>query len=247
MVDVEKEKNHFEKWQEDSVMAQFGDNGIALTQQQATQFCEYGSFLQQKNAETNLTAITDTQGIIDKHFIDSALVAQFVPQGATLCDVGCGAGFPSVVVKILRPDVSITAVDSVGKKTKFVKELLARLQIDGEVLNLRAEQLAVSNREFYDVVCARAVANLTTLLEYLAPLVKVGGVVLAQKGKDGLEELHQAEYCAKVLGLQLAESRSFNLPNGDERIILVYKKISSTPQKFPRPQNAPRKNPLIKN
>ena len=233
------------QWQEDILTQAFSDNGMALTQRQAQQLCEYGRFLQEKNQETNLTAITDTQGIIEKHFIDSGLVAEFLPQDATLCDIGCGAGFPSVVAKILRPDVKITAVDSVGKKTNFVKELLARIEVDGEVVNARAEQLVATNREFYDVVCARAVANLVTLLEYLAPLAKVGGIVLAQKGKDGMEELQQAEYCAKILGLQLSESKSFCLPNGDQRIILVYKKVSATPAKYPRPQNAPRKNPLV--
>lgn len=235
----------FQGWQSQRIKSVFCSGGIPLTEHQAQLFCCYGEFLQQKNAETNLTAITAPEEVTVKHFFDSALVADFVPEGATLCDVGCGAGFPSAVVKILRPDVNVTAVDSVGKKTRFVQQLFEKLGLSAEVVNARAEQLAQDRRETFDVVCARAVANLVTLLEYLAPLVKVGGIVLAQKGKDGKEEQSQAEYCARVLGLQLVESKDFTLPNGDQRVILQYKKVFSTPKKYPRPQNAPRKNPLL--
>ncbi|MBR5250487.1 MAG: 16S rRNA (guanine(527)-N(7))-methyltransferase RsmG [Clostridia bacterium] len=234
----------FNEWNYDNIIEIFKSQKIELTIDQAQKLCVFGEFLQQKNQEINLTAIVDTNEVIVKHFLDSALIVPFIPTNANLCDVGCGAGFPSVVAKILRPDITITAVDSVGKKIAFVTELLAKIQVDGQTKNLRAEDLAKTNREYYDVVTARAVANLTTLLEYLAPLVRLGGLVIAQKGKDGVSEAKDADFCAKTMGLTLVNSLLTHLPNGDQRMILVYKKVNSTPKKYPRPKNAPKKNPL---
>lgn len=233
-----------DEWSLSEIKRFFALTDVVLTEEQAQKFCVYGEFLQQKNQSVNLTAITDRQGILQKHFLDSAYVAKYVPQNATLCDVGCGAGFPSVVVKIIRPDVKITAVDSVGKKTAFVAELLQRLGVEGQTANMRAEELAKQNREAYDVVCARAVAELPTLLEYLAPLAKVGGLVLAQKSRESQAEQAKATYACNILGLELIGAKEFCLPNGDNRVILQYKKVLTTPKKYPRGQNAPRKNPL---
>lgn len=233
-----------DEWNVSDIKQFFALSGFELTEDQAQKFCVYGEFLQQKNRLVNLTAIADKQGILQKHFLDSAYVARYVPQNATLCDVGCGAGFPSAVIKIIRPDVKITAVDSVGKKTAFVAELLQRLGVEGQTANMRAEELAKQNRETYDVVCARAVAELPTLLEYLAPLAKVGGLVLSQKSRESQAEQAKAVYACRVLGLEQTAAEYFCLPNGDSRVILRYKKVSPTPKKYPRGQNAPRKNPL---
>ena len=233
------------EWNEREIITAFTERQIPLTEEKAKKLCVFGSFLQEKNAEFNLTAITEKNEIIVKHFIDSALTAKFIPLGSRLCDVGCGAGFPSVVLKILREDLKVTCVDSVGKKVNFVRELTEKIGAECRTLHIRAEELAEKERESFDAVCARAVAALPTLLEYLAPLVRVGGKIIALKGKDGEQEKADAEYAGDVLGLCVAETASFSL-DGDRRTIIVYDKVSPTPTKYPRGQNAPRKNPIVK-
>lgn len=233
------------EWNEREIITAFAEQQIPLTEEKAKKLCIFGSFLQEKNSEFNLTAITGKSEIIVKHFIDSALITEFIPLGSRLCDVGCGAGFPSVVLKILREDLKVTCVDSVGKKVNFVRELTEKIGEDCRTLHIRAEELAEKERESFDVVCARAVAALPTLLEYLAPLVRVGGKIIALKGKDGEKEKTDAEYASGVLGLYVAETVVFSL-DGDRRTIIVYDKVSTTPTKYPRGRNAPRKTPIVK-
>lgn len=233
------------EWNEQEIITAFAQRQILITEEKAKKLCLFGSFLQEKNREFNLTAITEKSEIILKHFIDSALIECLLPYGSRMCDVGCGAGFPSVVLKILREDLKVTCVDSVGKKVNFVRELTVKTGAECRTLHMRAEELAEKERESFDVVCARAVAALPTLLEYLAPLVRVGGKVIALKGKYGEKEKADAEYASGVLGLSAAETVGFSL-DSEQRTIVVYDKVSPTPTKFPRGQNAPRKNPIVK-
>ncbi len=227
-----------------AIKAAFGGY-VDLTQEQIEKLAEYYAFLTEYNKKVNLTAVTDCQGVAIKHFLDSALGARFVPQGALLCDVGSGAGFPSVVIKLIRNDVNVTMVESVGKKTEFLRQLLAKLDLSATVVNARAEDLAKTQRESFDCVTARAVASLPVLMEYCAPLVKVGGVFLAYKGVDGQNEEKTAENAAKVLGLNKQTFAEFVLPDGGVRNILIYSKIAFTPPKYPRGQNKCRKNPIL--
>ena len=220
-----------------AIKAAFGGY-VDLTQEQIEKLADYYAFLTEYNKKVNLTAVTDCQGVAIKHFLDSALGARFVPQDALLCDVGSGAGFPSVVIKLIRNDVNVTMVESVGKKTEFLRQLLARLDLSATVINARAEDLAKTQRESFDCVTARAVASLPVLMEYCAPLVKVGGV-------DGQNEEKVAENAAKVLGLNEQTFAEFVLPDGGVRNILVYSKIAITPPKYPRGQNKCRKNPIL--
>ncbi len=233
------------EWTPSEVTEVFKKYELPITEEKAQKLCVFGAFLQEKNASVNLTAITEKGEIILKHFVDSAKAARFIPEGADLVDVGCGAGFPSVVLKILRDDVTVTCVDSVGKKTEFVREVAARTGVDCRVLHMRAEELAEKNREGFSVACARAVAPLPTLLEYLAPLVKKGGKIVALKGASGEQERDAAKPARVEFGLDVPITVDFSL-GGDRRTILVYEKIASTPAKYPRGQNAPRKAPILK-
>ncbi len=218
---------------------------LTLTTTQASKLYIYNNFLIKNNKKVNLTAITDGYEIAVKHFLDSALGAQFIPLNAELCDIGSGAGFPAVVLKIIRDDLKVTLVDSIAKKVDFLRRLCQILKIEAQRFIARAENLALTRRETFSCVTARAVASLPTLLEYCAPLVKLGGIFLAYKGREAEAEILQAITAAEVLGMEIASKNDFILPNEDFRTIIVYKKIRETPQKYPRAQNLPKKKPIM--
>lgn len=199
------------------------------------------------NTRVNITAITERNEFFVKHVWDSLAGQKYFPEGAVVSEVGSGGGFPSLPLKIARPDLTFTLLESVGKKCAFLESAAKALGLDGvRVVNARAEDVARDEkfRERADVCCARAVARLNTLLEYCAPLVKVGGSVVAYKG-DAEEEIKEAQRAAKLLGLELADCDRYELPEGyGSRTLAVYKKIKSTPERFPRGQGKERKNPL---
>lgn len=209
-------------------------------------FEKYYEKLVSYNQKVNLTAITDKAQVFTKHFLDSILPIDAIPVGATVVDVGAGAGFPSLPIKIVRDDIKITMVDSLNKRINFLNELTNELNIESTNIHARAEDFEKLNREKFDVAVARAVAKLNTLLEYLLPLVKVGGMVLAFKGNNFKEELEEAQNALSVLGGEYIRTFQFNLPNEQgERNIIVIKKIKPTPANFPRDKNLPKLKPLM--
>lgn len=215
---------------------------IELSDVSLTQLQTYCDFLREENEKYNLTAITEPAEIYVKHFADSILGSVAIPQNATLCDVGSGAGFPSLPLKIARPDVQVTLVDSLEKRINFTRTLCGKLNIEANFFHDRAEDFAKTHSEQFDVATARAVAALPTLLEYVAQIVKVGGIVLAYKTDES--ELVSSSNACNILGLKFETSHKFVLPDGSNRCLLVFRKIKQTPAKYPRGQNKPRKLPL---
>lgn len=215
---------------------------ILLDDKMTERFETYYRFLVSENEKYNLTAITEHDEVWCKHFADSMLGSKFVPHGASLVDVGCGAGFPSVPLAIARPDIRPTLVDSLTKRVNFCTELCGKVGVSANVVHARAEDFAKDNRQRFDVAVARAVAPLNILLEYLAPLVRVGGSVVAYKTDES--EVVLAKNAANILGLTFVSANRFVLPDGSNRCLLLYKKVKNTPLVYPRGQNKPRKCPL---
>ena len=226
----------------------FNTYGRAYTKESIDKFQDFSAFLREYNQKVNLTAITDEEGVKEKHFLDSARGVKFFPENARVAEIGSGGGFPSVPLCFLREDIHVTQIESVGKKCNFLSEVKTRYGLNTEVVCARAEDVGKNpkTRESFDAVTARAVANLSTLLEYCLPLVKVGGVFVCYKGSFSQteEELSAAQNALKVLGGKVEEKRTFTLPSGDERMMLIIKKVASTPQKYPRGNGKERSKPL---
>lgn len=215
---------------------------ISLTDNMMEKLNTYCNFLLTENEKYNLTAITEVDGVWQKHFVDSILGSIAIPPKATLCDIGSGAGFPALPLKIARDDISVTLVDSLEKRINFTKMLCNKIDVKSTFFHERAEDFAKNHSEQFDVATARAVAPLNILLEYTAQIVKIGGAVVAYK--TDLSEVDVAQTACKVLGLKYQTHHDFVLPDGSKRSILVYRKIAHTPKQFPRGQNKPRKQPL---
>lgn len=215
------------------------DYKITLTENQYEQFQKYFELLAEWNEKMNLTAITDESGVALKHFTDSLSLLNFVdiPQNSSLADVGTGAGFPSVVLKIARPDIKLTLIDSLNKRLVFLGEVCAQLGIEAELIHSRAEDGARDEklRENFDFAVSRAVARMNVLSEYCLPYVKVGGAFCAMKGAQANEEFKESLNAINTLGGKLENKYFFELPeNGGERAIAVVRKVKNTPQKYPR-------------
>lgn len=215
------------------------DYKITLTENQYEQFQKYFELLAEWNEKMNLTAITDESGVALKHFADSLSLLNFVdiPQNSSLADVGTGAGFPGVVLKIARPDIKLTLIDSLNKRLVFLGEVCAQLGIEAELIHSRAEDGARDEklRESFDFAVSRAVARMNVLSEYCLPYVKVGGAFCAMKGAQTNEEFKESLNAINTLGGKLEKKYFFELPeNGGERAIAVVRKVRNTPQKYPR-------------
>jgi 16S rRNA (guanine527-N7)-methyltransferase len=225
--------------------------GLRLTSSQLSAFKTYEQLILQWNQRFNLTAITEPEKIRRKHFLDSlsCLVAMRGTDIDRIIDVGTGAGFPGMPLKIIFPLTSLTLVESVGKKAGFCRHVIATLGLQGvEVLNERVEIVAKIEpyRQQFSWAVARAVAPLPILMEYLLPLVKIGGKALAMKGESGPIEVQEAEYAIKVLGGHLQQVISVALPGVEEdRYLIIVEKIVATPDKYPRKVGRPQKKPLI--
>lgn len=195
----------------------------------------YARSLVAYNQKVNLTAITDPAGIEDRHFIDSLLFAMQPEVSGRLVDVGTGAGFPGIVAKLYKPQLSLTLMEPTGKRVEFLKAVCAELGVQAEFAKERAEEAARKAwRETFDVATARAVASLPVLAEYCLPLVKVGGVFLALKGADAPAEIAAAAGAVAKLGGKYRCHRDYTLPDGSARAIIVYEKQSQTPPVYPR-------------
>ena len=215
---------------------------ITLTDDMCQKLNTYCDFLIQENEKYNLTAITDVNEVWVKHFVDSMLGSVAIPLNANVCDIGSGAGFPAIPLKIAREDISVTLVDSLNKRINFTQALCSQLGLGASFYHDRAEDFAKTHAEQYDVATARAVAPLNILLEYTAQIVKMGGVFVAYK--TDLSEIEIAKNAANVLGFKFEKHFEFTLPDGSKRCILVYRKVKPTPKQYPRGQNKPRKQPL---
>ena len=208
--------------------------GLYLEDSVCNQLCAFGEAVVEQNKVMNLTAITAPDQVAKLHLLDSiSLLTLEDLAGKRMIDVGCGAGFPGVPVKIACPQVRLTLLDSLGKRMAWLERILPELGVEAECVTARAEEAIVTRRETYDIATSRAVARLNILLELTAPFVKVGGFVLAMKGTAAMEELEEAKKAIKTMGLKLEEVREFPV-DGTAHTVIVLKKVSPTPAKFPR-------------
>ena len=207
---------------------------------------EFSRRLLERNQVMNLTAITDPAEVATLHFLDSLCLLPMAEwTGKAVVDVGTGAGFPGMPLAIVRPDAAVTLLDSLGKRVKFLEECRDALGLRNVTcVHARAEEFAARHREGFDIAVSRAVAALPVLSEYCLPLAKVGGHFLAMKGASAAEELEAARGAIKKLGGQYKETRSFHLPGGDARSLVLIEKISQTPTVYPRNGGKIAKAPL---
>ena len=222
--------------------------GINLNDTQKAQLEKYAEMLIEWNEKINLTAITEPKEIGIKHFLDCLMIFKTakIPEGAKVIDVGTGAGFPGVVMKIARPDIKLTLLDSLNKRLVFLKELTDELGLDAEIIHYRAEEAGRKKeyRETFDIATARAVARLNVLSEYCLPFVKKGGLFISMKGPAAKEELKDATKALKTLGGECKGVLEEELPDGEKRCFCIIKKISQTPTAFPRISAKISKKPL---
>ncbi|WP_371190440.1 16S rRNA (guanine(527)-N(7))-methyltransferase RsmG [Weissella viridescens] len=227
-------------------------NGVNLDDHQIEQFNKYYERLVAVNEHMNLTAITDQDEVYLKHFYDSLTLAFAYPklqdQPLNMIDVGAGAGFPSLPLKIVFPQLKITIIDSLNKRINFLSELVQELGLeDVTVVHARAEEFGGKNspeREMYDVATARALARLNVLGELTLPFVKEHGVLLAMKGSQAQDEVEQAKQAINTLGGKIQSEIDVTLPNGDPRTVIVIEKVRKTPKKYPRKPGDPVRKPL---
>ena len=221
--------------------------GITLTDRQLEQFDIYFKFLVEYNNYVNLTAITEEEDVYIKHFYDSILVGKVfdLEKVETICDVGSGAGFPSIPLKIVYPNLKVTIVDGLDKRITFLKQLVTKLELDGiNLVHGRAEEYAKEHRESFDVVTARAVARANILNELCIPLVKVGGYFISMKGKNADEEINEGN-SLKLLNAKIVKKNEYYLPKEEsKRVLILIEHFQKCPTKYPRAFASIKKNPL---
>ena len=226
------------------------DFGIEASDKMLADFQKYKEILVEWNQKMNLTGIEDEKEVFIKHFLDSisAVSKGYIKNGMSLIDVGTGAGFPGIPIKIYRPEVEVTLVDSLNKRINFLNEVISKLGLEKiNTIHARVEEFARNKkyREKFDIVTARAVANLTVLSEYLLPLTKNNGKCICMKGSNIEEECKESKKAIEILGGKIVEIEEFYLPDSDiKRNIINIKKIKSTPAKYPRKPGTPAKEPI---
>lgn len=224
---------------------------ININEEQTDYFLRYFLLLEEWNQKINLTAIKEPEEVAVKHFLDSLAAGQYVDfqKGQKLLDLGTGAGFPGLIFKIFKQDLTVTLVDSVQKKVNFLKQVINELELGKtEALHIRAEELGQNflYRRNYQIVTARAVASMAVLAEYCLPLLTQGGTFYALKGPNFQEELKEAEYAIKLLGGRLQEVIEYKLPvTADQRTLIMITKEKETPREYPRKSGLPVKKPLV--
>lgn len=208
-------------------------------------FYDYMKILLEWNKKINLTAINDEKEFIVKHFIDSLTIRKYLKDNNNVIDIGTGAGFPGIPLKISTESINMTLIDSVNKKVNVLNDIINKLNIERiEAIHIRAEEFAKNNREKYDVAVSRAVANMSTLVEYLISFVKIGGMIICMKGPNFGQELDESKKAISVLGGKIKSVETVFIDNEFERNIVVIEKIKHTPLKFPRGQSKPLKDPI---
>ncbi len=223
--------------------------GVILDGEKINKLNLYGNLLLEWNEKINLTAITEPQDVLIKHFYDCILFLKNVnvPKNARLIDVGTGAGFPGLVLKIVRPDLKVTLLDSLNKRIVFLNDVISKCELQNiEAIHSRAEEGGknVKYREQFDFATARAVASMPTLLEYCTPFVKLGGSFVSMKGPSAADEVALCQNAMRILNVNKPDIICETLPNNDPRTFVIFKKISQTPSKYPRNSGNISKQPL---
>lgn len=222
--------------------------GWTVNDRQGEQFQRYWELLVEWNEKMNLTAITQPEDVVEKHFLDSMTLLSWgkLRQGARVIDVGTGAGFPGIPLKIMRPDIDLTLLDGTQKRLNFLGEVCRQLHISSTRVHKRAEEAGLDKtmRERFDLAVARAVAPMNILAEYCMPLIKMKGHFIAMKGPGGSEELREADHALEVLGSGEPEVLTFTLPQAGERQLIVCQKLRFTPKGYPRHGGTIGKHPL---
>ena len=227
-----------------ALLAGLPELSLTLSEETADTLCAFGQAVIQQNKVMNLTAITQPDQVAKLHLLDSLTVLSSQDlAGKKLIDVGCGAGFPGVPLKIACPSLEVTLLDSLGKRISWLQTILPTLGVEAECIADRAEEAVADRRETYDFATSRAVARLPILLELTAPYVKVGGAVLAMKGSAAREELRESEKAIKVLGLKLETVKEFSI-DGTNHAVIVLRKIAPTPKQYPRRYAKIKQSPL---
>ena len=233
------------------IKKEFSKINCAISDRQAEQFLRYFELLTEWNAVMNLTAITEFKEVVEKHFVDSALLYEYIRENKpdSLIDIGTGAGFPGVPLKILFPELKVTLLDSLNKRIRFLNTVIQELEL-GEITAIhgRAEEYGIKEiyREQYDLCVSRAVARLASLCEFCIPFVKKGGAFVAYKAMKSEEELSEAKPAVMVLGAKLSDVKEYTLGEDAKRTLLVIQKTKETPKKYPRQGGKPLKDPILK-
>ncbi len=221
---------------------------IKISSEIADKFFLYMKELIDWNEKMNLTAIIEENDVILKHFVDSLTILKYIKNKESIIDIGTGAGFPGIPIKIVNENINLTLVDSLNKRVNFLKNIIQKLELNNiDAMHFRAEELAMQkkHRESYDICTSRAVANLSTLVEYMLPFVKVGGKCICMKGSEIEEELKESQKAIRELGGKVVKIDNIILPNSDyERNIIVIEKITHTKLKYPRKAGIPAKDPI---
>lgn len=224
------------------------ENSLTISEQQKQSFELYAKLLVEWNEKINLTAITQQNEIAVKHFIDSISVLKYadIKKNLSVIDIGTGAGFPGIPLKIMRDDINLTLLDSLNKRLVFLDNVCSSLNINAKLIHSRAEEGSQKTeyREKYDIAVSRAVANLPSLCEYCMPYVKVGGVFISMKGSDGENELENAKNAISVLGGKTDRVETLTLPDGSTRTVITIRKIKNTPSRYPRRSVKINKQPI---
>ncbi|HHY70082.1 MAG TPA: 16S rRNA (guanine(527)-N(7))-methyltransferase RsmG [Thermoanaerobacterales bacterium] len=233
----------------DILMTEAQKQHIKLTQEKIHQFDEFRTRLLKWNKKVNLTNITKPEDFAKKHIIDSLMLIKYteINNGARIIDVGTGPGIPGLIIKIYRPDIKLSLVESIRKKTEFIKWIIQDMNISNvKVVNERAENIGhrIEHREKYDIAVARAVSALNTLLELCLPFVKIGGIFVAMKGSSPEQELDLSKKALEILGGKMKECKRYTLDEGSQRNLIIISKLKSCPDKYPRRPGVPGKNPL---
>lgn len=222
-------------------------NKIEFNEHKCELLYQYMNLILEWNEKINVTAIKNEREFIVKHFIDSLIVSHFIGNEKKLLDIGTGAGFPGIPLKIYNPDMNVSLIDAVNKKVTVLNDVIDKLELtDIEALHVRAEDLAknMKYRENFDIVTTRAVSNLATIAEYMLPFVRIGGKAICMKGPNLEEELNNAKNAIKILGGEIEKVEKFNINNELERNLVIIKKVKKTDKKYPRGQGKPAKEPI---
>lgn len=220
---------------------------IELEDKQIEKFYDYMNLLLEWNEKINLTTITEPKEVILKHFVDSATILKYIENNMSVVDVGTGAGFPGIPLNIINSNAKYTLVDSLNKRINFLNEVIEEVELENiNTVHSRIEDFTKNNKESFDIATSRAVASLNVLLEYLLPLLKIGGICICMKGSNVKEEIENASKALEILGGKIEKVEKIILPDSDiERNIVIVRKVKNTPNKYPRKAGMATKEPIM--